>query len=503
MKKFILLFLMLYGTAAFSQQDSPFGKVDTVTAGEWEDSNPVLLRGMAGWYSDEYSSMMLFIRNGDSTSSILSKRYNVGEIGWDSSAEVIYQSPIKNSIQHLDFSAAHYYGNSSYHSFALAVWETNQDGKSNILYCLKKENDSVWSEPFVLSNDSVDAFNPRVSIASDSMMIILWRQGNVLLYCLVNSSGKTDPDTVGIAASEAFEYDISGRFGDGVVVWTNADTLLNNTIHLRPFTHYPEFSFTDEETIPFDGEVYHPRIVQGMYGLRTFLYETSIAGKHEIMFYPGYYWGTYPSENVSQDTLADDRNPDSFVSPVVTTNDIGSSQSVFPYYSGLLVYEKYSGEDSMLIFNRWDYIDSVKSSGYNRNACIGGDMYYTGGRLNVLTVWESNRTGRSHIYSRVSEILIDNVADEPNEPGSFTLEQNYPNPFNPATTIQFTLPKSVFVSLRIYDRLGRTISTLVNENMPPGKHSKTWNAKNISSGVYFYVLKAGTFQQVKKLILLK
>ncbi|MFA6541201.1 MAG: T9SS type A sorting domain-containing protein [Bacteroidota bacterium] len=503
MKKLIPLFLMLLGTAAFSQQDSPFGKVDTVTFGECDDSNPVLLRGMAGWYSDEYSSMMLFIRNEDSTSSILSKRYNVGDDGWDSSAEVIYQSPIKNSIQHLDFSAAHYYGNSSYHSFALAVWENNQDGVSSIVYSFKKESDSVWSDPYAVTNDSVNNTDPRVSIASDSMMIILWKQGNSLLYSLVNPSGRTDPDTVGFAASDLFEYDISSRFGDGVIVWTNADTLFNNIIHLRSITNYPEFSFTDEETIPFDSAVYRPRIVQGMYGPRTFLYETSIAGKHEIMFYPGYYWGTYPSENVSQDTLADDRNPDSFVSPVVTTNDLGTSQMAFPYYNGLLVYEKYSGQDSMLIFNRWDHIDSVKSSGYNRNACIGGDMYYSGGRLNVLTVWESNRTGRPHIYSRVSQILIDNVTDEPNEPGSFSLEQNYPNPFNPSTTIQFTLPKSVFVSLRIYDRLGRTISTLVNENMTPGRHSKTWNAQSISSGVYFYVLKAGTFQQVKKLILLK
>ncbi|MFA7359519.1 MAG: T9SS type A sorting domain-containing protein [Candidatus Kapaibacterium sp.] len=88
-------------------------------------------------------------------------------------------------------------------------------------------------------------------------------------------------------------------------------------------------------------------------------------------------------------------------------------------------------------------------------------------------------------------------------PGSFSLEQNYPNPFNPATTIGYRLPKNSFVSINIYDLTGRHMLTLVNENKPAGTHEISFNASSFSSGVYFYVLKAGDFTQARKLVFLK
>jgi photosystem II stability/assembly factor-like uncharacterized protein len=88
-------------------------------------------------------------------------------------------------------------------------------------------------------------------------------------------------------------------------------------------------------------------------------------------------------------------------------------------------------------------------------------------------------------------------------PNQYLLEQNYPNPFNPSTTISFNLPSRSFISLKVFDVIGREVATIVSEELPAGNHSRQWNAANISSGIYFYSLQAGTFAQTKKLILLR
>ena len=88
-------------------------------------------------------------------------------------------------------------------------------------------------------------------------------------------------------------------------------------------------------------------------------------------------------------------------------------------------------------------------------------------------------------------------------PKKFTLSQNYPNPFNPTTTISFSLAKNSFVSLKIFDLLGREVATIVSEEMSAGSYSKQWNAANMTSGIYFYRLQAGSFTETKKLIFLK
>lgn len=90
---------------------------------------------------------------------------------------------------------------------------------------------------------------------------------------------------------------------------------------------------------------------------------------------------------------------------------------------------------------------------------------------------------------------------------AYNLEQNYPNPFNPSTTIRYSIPRNEFVSLKVYDLLGKEVATLVGEKKSPGNYEVVFNANNISSnfasGVYFYVLKAGNFSATKKFILLK
>ncbi len=88
-------------------------------------------------------------------------------------------------------------------------------------------------------------------------------------------------------------------------------------------------------------------------------------------------------------------------------------------------------------------------------------------------------------------------------PAVYKLYQNYPNPFNPKTNIKFDLPNNVFVNLKIYDLLGREITTLVNEKKSAGSYTIEFTALNLASGIYFYKLNAGDFTEVKKMIFIK
>jgi len=99
--------------------------------------------------------------------------------------------------------------------------------------------------------------------------------------------------------------------------------------------------------------------------------------------------------------------------------------------------------------------------------------------------------------------LITDVETESPLPDSYALEQNYPNPFNGISNFRFQLPKSIYVTLIVYDLLGREIARLIDGVLAPGRYQHPWNAAGLPSGVYLYRLQAGNFVQNRKLILLR
>lgn len=90
-----------------------------------------------------------------------------------------------------------------------------------------------------------------------------------------------------------------------------------------------------------------------------------------------------------------------------------------------------------------------------------------------------------------------------NTPTKFSVSQNYPNPFNLTTTITFTLPAKSFVTLEVFDSLGKEVSKLISKEMLPGNYSQQWNAEGLSSGTYIFRLQVGSYITTKKLVLLK
>jgi len=91
----------------------------------------------------------------------------------------------------------------------------------------------------------------------------------------------------------------------------------------------------------------------------------------------------------------------------------------------------------------------------------------------------------------------------PEQPNEFKLYNNFPNPFNPSTEIKFGLVEESFVTLTVYDMLGRIVATLMRNQLSPGIYSTTFNAIGLSSGIYIYRLNAGTFVETKRMVLMK
>ncbi len=127
---------------------------------------------------------------------------------------------------------------------------------------------------------------------------------------------------------------------------------------------------------------------------------------------------------------------------------------------------------------------------YNDELYAGGSFLFAGGvEANNIARWTiSGATG---------------VEENEITPTNFILHQNYPNPFNPSTTISFTIPKSNYVTLKVYDVLGREVAELVNGDLQAGSHSINFDASRLSSGTYFYRLQAGNGVKMKKMMLIK
>ena len=131
--------------------------------------------------------------------------------------------------------------------------------------------------------------------------------------------------------------------------------------------------------------------------------------------------------------------------------------------------------------------------------------------VNALAV-SSNGSGGTNLFAGttsgawrrpLSEMVISVERLSTDLPTHVSLDQNYPNPFNPATTISFSLPSKSFVSLKVFDALGREVSNLVSEELVGGTYSRRWNAATLPSGVYFYRMQAGDYMETKEMILLR
>ncbi|HLP16487.1 MAG TPA: T9SS type A sorting domain-containing protein [Bacteroidota bacterium] len=134
----------------------------------------------------------------------------------------------------------------------------------------------------------------------------------------------------------------------------------------------------------------------------------------------------------------------------------------------------------------WSSFNSGMTDNIINALIVGGKDLFAGS----TGVWKRSISGNIGDGSNISLI-------------QFSLGQNYPNPFNPSTNFSFSIPSPSFVSLRIFDVVGREICVVLNEEMKAGSYTRQWSPKGLPSGVYFYRLQAGAYTETKRLLLLK
>ena len=218
------------------------------------------------------------------------------------------------------------------------------------------------------------------------------------------------------------------------------------------------------------------------------------------------------------------QSPDDESEIVITINNLEGSQANFKWHQST------DPDDDKLqyLFNSWYEIidqngklntESIDSVLYNTEYSIPYKRFL--GYLDKHRsprgkfIWNVNVTdGKDTTYSNIrftlnieGKYIALSVQDDI-IPKSYSLKQNYPNPFNPITRIQFDIPSRSKVSINIYDILGSKVTTLINQDIEPGRHVITWNAvdsnnRKLPSGLYFYQIHADSFIATKKMILVK
>ncbi len=170
-----------------------------------------------------------------------------------------------------------------------------------------------------------------------------------------------------------------------------------------------------------------------------------------------------------------------------------------PQFTGLLGYNMYRFQqinDSTFSDTLQINKELITDSTYHDTQVKKGNVYFY-----MYTV-VSTDFKESYYSSPVSVTALTGLEDRQTLPKQFALGQNYPNPFNPTTTIPYALPKATHVKMVVYDLLGRKVVTLINKNQSAGRYRVIWDASNVSSGIYFYSIRAGKFSQVRKMIVL-
>ncbi|HEX7571848.1 MAG TPA: T9SS type A sorting domain-containing protein, partial [Bacteroidota bacterium] len=469
------------------------------TTGECDDLDPSLMHNALSWSPADFL-WVVFERHTSTMSQIAAKKFNRSGATWDSAVALISSLPPGEEQKYPDFSEVSYYDTGSIvHVMRLAAWQVRRANRWQLYFSTLNDGSQAWSVPSVLVSDSLDNTGVQIRPFLDTAFIVTWKRANTVMWLLKSISTTTPAETLAVSSSDSIEFDICMKFGVTGVIWTS-NIQGKMTPLYRQIIRYPQIQLSTPETLQVPLPCSAPHLMISGTPDPTILFETQKSGKWDVFYFIDHWYPTFGS--LDGDSLSDKRNARSFNLPIITKRAVGF-QNWIPSILGLVVYEKCRGADSSLVFVNGYAGDTVRTPGHNRNATIGSQTYGSWAGQNVLVVWESNRTGRGHIYSRVVPLYFASINDNPRTPVASELLQNYPNPFNPSTTIRYGLAGRTHVALTVFNTLGQRVATLVDEYQEAGYHDVRFDGGSLASGVYFYRLRAGTYEGTKKLIYIR
>ncbi|MFA6597816.1 MAG: T9SS type A sorting domain-containing protein [Ignavibacteriaceae bacterium] len=399
------------------------------------------------------------------------------------------------------------------------VWQTNERGNWDIVQAIIS-GDTLRNIMFIAS-DSLDEINPRLVIPyynSNYVFGITYEKAGSIYLNLLRDSSLINEKIFDASGIDSFEYEngfavISFQFpfekyfgvafavkkyqnGDGKIVFKTKDEYTQL---------WSDENFLYDSTITTTS----PQFISSLHAGNLLSFETKKFGKRILMAFSTSLNGVNseyaaPISDSSYETFNFSMKPVPQVTKSFKKSNYGYGQSIYQI--------RKEGKNFLLP-------DYFNASGRTRDSLIAIKIEepkittelvkYDNGWNYIYSIWEdSSANGSIQLFGSSGLYTISGIEDE-TSPQDFTLYQNYPNPFNPETAINYRLSSSGFVTLKVFDVLGREIETLVNEEKPAGVYQvffnsqQTTNNKPLSSGVFFYQLKVGNRLHTKSMLLLK
>ena len=428
-----------------------------------------------------------------------------------------------------------------------AVWYDFRDGNYEIYYNRSPDGGTNWEGDIRLTNNSAASYRPSVTVF-DQVVHVVWYDHRDGLYSNIYYKRSVDggiswsADTALTDTSSAEDYPSIAVSGQEVhVVWRDFREVGNPEIYYRRSTNGGASWGGDTRLTNDPADSYSPSVSASGQVVHVVWYENR-DGNWQIYDKRstdgGTNWGTdtrltnntttsyYPSVSVSGQVVHvvwDDNRDVAWSIYYKRSTDGGANWGADTRLTYGPSYDpsvSASGQAVHVVW--WDNRDGNYEIYYKRSTDSGAS-WEADTRLTINTatsnnpsvsisgevvhvVWYDLRDGNYEIYYNRDPTgnVVSGIEDSDSElPEEFSLEQNYPNPFNPSTKIEFRVASSEFVQLKIYDVLGQEVATLVNEVKAPGIYQVTWNATGLGSGVYLYRLTAGSFSDVRKLVVVQ
>ncbi|MGE5812399.1 MAG: T9SS type A sorting domain-containing protein, partial [Ignavibacteria bacterium] len=396
--------------------------------------------------------------------------------------------------------AAAFINNYPLSNYKIILWETNQRGNWDIAFSI--DSGDGWTAPGFLINSDEDELDPFFASSPyfffyNNYFNIIYKKGNSI-YLFKRDT--IDSEQILFEGNDTVQYSNAAFSDDWNYNIVAAERRINGG---DPYIVYRQKSYLDsiwsetKEAFP-ESPAINPRFIIADYNM-ALSFEIYFDGKRKFVWINLDDLG---SSNAIHELLDDQsiETSDFFtlVFPVTKAKDYFDSYNPYSF--------RYVRNDSTFIRSAINYVlDTFYVDIYTKV----GDSHST---LNVLgnwnyelisyTIWEDSSDGKVNLFGLKRINYLGDVKKEL-PPKTFSLSQNYPNPFNPNTKIQYAVGSRRNVSLKVYDILGREIITLVNEEKPAGEYEVEFAGSSLSSGIYFYQLKAGNSILTKKMVYLK
>ena len=393
----------------------------------------------------------------------------------------------------------------------MLVWQSNARGNWDIYYSVLT-NEGNWSAPVILDSSDADVTNPYIrnnnnGPEQNNFTYLAYRKNNSIgLKRFKTINGIWDND---IIVTDGINEDITpvimkGNYSNQLVIfflrkYAGGITKLNQKIF---YDNYTGGAVTWENAF----EIYQPNPQRDL--TVSFVFSEFL----------NYSYDTLNSSHILISSL-NGQNFKGVVTKYVPGKHIRGKGTLMPIITDDIYYQfsvfsalsRYSDSLCFTFINRPNtnntnpqykkiYIgDTSTTTRFDVSQPIFSQTYY----YRIKTIWEKTSGGRTSLVESYMTDYLSNITSGNSVADGFYLKQNYPNPFNPVTNLEFGFSKLGFVSLKVYDNLGKEVAVLVNGYLNSGNYKFTFDASNLASGIYFYKLSANGFTDTKRMTVLK